>query len=73
MADDPLEKFQDSVRIQDTHKRLKLAEELRTVFTSLHNYNGASANYVIDGLVPWISSGNYKVNNSFTHYTNIVF
>jgi len=62
-GDDPLERFVDVIRTQDTQKRLKLAIDIKPVLTSLHNYRGVGGNYVIDGLAIWISSGNFKVNS----------
>lgn len=62
MGDDPLEPFVSVIQTQDTHKRLKLVDDIRPVLTSLHNYKGIAGNNVLDGLVPWISSGNYKVS-----------
>lgn len=60
---DTLEEFRDAVNTQDTHKRLKVAEDLSTYLQDRSNtIGGGVIGQIADGLVPWIASSNFKVS-----------
>ena len=57
---DKLEHYVTAIRTQDTHKRLKLAIELGSYLRS-PSLNVHDVDLLVDGLVAWISSSNFKV------------
>ena len=61
-TNDVLEEYRDAVRTQDTHKRLKIAEDLGKILReSSAILHGSAADQLVDGLISWISSSNFKV------------
>ena len=65
MSTELVDNYVDSIRTQDVHKRMKIAEEL----TGLLNDPDSSLSgleRLIDGLVIWASSSNFKVRVDFT-------
>lgn len=61
MACNNLDDYAQAIRTQDTHKRLKLAIELGSY---LKNPSSSVADYeqLVDGLVSWTTSSNFKVS-----------
>ena len=56
-----VDSFVDAIRTQDTHKRLKLADDL-TSFLSDPESNVSGVERLIDGLIVWAGSSNFKIS-----------
>jgi len=71
---DTLDDFLPYIESSDTKKRLHTYEQLvgylRCSYTSLECRNMEK---VIDALIAWISSSNYKVNHVFVFFVNWKF
>ena len=65
-SNDTLEDYRDAISTQDTHKKLKIADDLIEYLNNSSNpVQDTHACLLIDGLVTWASSSNFKVNNIF--------
>ena len=69
-----LEYFLDVIHQQDTHKRLKVAEEIISYLSDPSNsvdFNGTEK--LIDGLTTWAGSSNFRVRRQLLHVTRSLF
>ncbi len=58
-----LDRFVDAVNQQDTHKKLKAAEEILSYFNDRENsIEFSGIDKLIDGLLAWASSSNFRVS-----------
>ena len=60
MDDCGIDEYREAVRTQDTHKRLKLAEQILTYLKDPSS-NVEYADQLADNLLPWAGSSNFKV------------
>ena len=60
MANENIDYYVNALQTQDTHKRLKVAENL-TLYLQSSALNLIDCGQLIDGLMPWILSSNFKV------------
>ncbi|XP_065684117.1 CLIP-associating protein 1 isoform X4 [Hydra vulgaris] len=62
MANESIDYYITALQTQDTHKRLKVAENL-TKYLQSSAFNQLDSGQLIDGLMSWILSSNFKVSS----------